>query len=342
MNTDSENMTFKEMLKVSFKSDDTEEWLDVHFTRPIGLMFALFWMKFDVHPNVVTILSIFLGVAAGVMFGFPDLLHNILGVILLMLANFGDSTDGQMARLTGKKTLVGRVLDGFSGDVNFAVIYTALSIRLTNVPMPGTDINWGIAIWILCFAAGVLGHIPEASLSDYYRQIHLWFLKGKDGSELDNYAQQRQIYETLPKEGPLVSRLFYKAFYFNYANYCKGQEERTPHFQKLYAELLRRYGSPESLPDDLKNEFLEGSRPLMKYTNLLTFNSRAICLYVACLLNEPWLYPLVEVIIHTGMYVHMHRSHEFLCKRIYTKYFSQENEEMVVDNSISETSLVNS
>ena len=58
MNTDSENMTFKEMLKVSFKSDDTEEWLDVHFTRPIGLMFALFWMKFDVHPNVVTILSI--------------------------------------------------------------------------------------------------------------------------------------------------------------------------------------------------------------------------------------------------------------------------------------------
>ena len=24
-----------------------------------------------------------------------------------------------------------------------------------------------------------------------------------------------------------MSRLFYKAFYFNYANYCKGQEERT-------------------------------------------------------------------------------------------------------------------
>ena len=253
MNTDTDNMSFKEMLKVSFKSDDTEEWLDVHFTRPIGLMFALFWMKFDVHPNVVTILSIFLGVAAGVMFGFPDLLHNILGVVLLMLANFGDSTDGQMARLTGKKTLVGRVLDGFSGDVNFFVIYTAISIRLTNVPMPGTYVNWGIAIWILCFVAGVLGHIPEASLSDYYRQIHLWFLKGRSGSELDNYEQQRQIYETLPQEGPLLSRLFYKAFYFNYANYCKGQEERTPHFQKLYAELLQKYGSPEALPDDWKS-----------------------------------------------------------------------------------------
>ena len=35
--------SFKELLRASFKSDDTEEWLDVHFTRPIGLVFALLW-----------------------------------------------------------------------------------------------------------------------------------------------------------------------------------------------------------------------------------------------------------------------------------------------------------
>ena len=33
--------TFKEMLQASFKSNDTEEWLDVHFTRPIGLVYLL-------------------------------------------------------------------------------------------------------------------------------------------------------------------------------------------------------------------------------------------------------------------------------------------------------------
>ena len=57
--------TFKELLQASFKSNDTEEWLDVHFTRPIGLVFALFWNKLGVHPNAITILSIFLGAAAG-------------------------------------------------------------------------------------------------------------------------------------------------------------------------------------------------------------------------------------------------------------------------------------
>ena len=108
---------FKELLQQSFKSNDTEEWLDVHFTRPIGLVFALLWNKLGIHPNVITVLSIFLGIGAGYMFSFRDLAHNIMGVLFLMFANFCDSTDGQMARLTGKKTLIGRILDGFSGDL---------------------------------------------------------------------------------------------------------------------------------------------------------------------------------------------------------------------------------
>ena len=43
--------TFKELLHASFKSSDTEEWLDVHFNRPIGLVFALLWNKLGVHPK---------------------------------------------------------------------------------------------------------------------------------------------------------------------------------------------------------------------------------------------------------------------------------------------------
>ena len=74
-----EKRSFKELLKASYKSEDTEEWLDVHFTRPIGIAFALMWEKLGVHPNAITILSIILGVGAGMMFYFPDLEHNIYG-----------------------------------------------------------------------------------------------------------------------------------------------------------------------------------------------------------------------------------------------------------------------
>jgi len=311
--------TFHELFQASLKSADTEEWVDAHFNHPVGLVFALFWNKLGIHPNVITILSFFLGAAAGWMFSFTSWQHNVMGIMLLMLANFCDSTDGQMARLTGKKTLVGRVLDGISGDVWFVAIYVGLSLRLMNERIPGLDTTWGIWAWVLSVMAGALGHSPQSSLGDYYRQIHLFFLKGKDGSELDNYAQQIAIYESTPRK-----KLFARIFYKGYAGYCKSQEKRTPEFQRFFAkwnEVAARHRAETMAP--LRDEFLQGSRPLMKYTNLLTFNSRAFCIYATCFLGcftgdvlGPWIYLLFEFVVLNLFYVYMMRSHERLCARM--------------------------
>jgi len=310
---------FKEMLQASFKSNDTEEWLDVHFTRPIGLVFALFWNKLGVHPNVITILSIFLGIGAGICFYYTDLWHNVAGVLLLMFANFCDSTDGQMARLTGKKTLIGRMLDGFSGDVWFFCIYVALCMRMQNQPIPGMEQTWGIWIWVLGAIAGFLCHSPQSSLSDYYRNIHLFFLKGKSGSELDNSEQQRKVFEQMKADKDWLGCLFF----YNYANYCRSQEKRTPKFQRffqLYNEAQTAEASQQEMREQVRLSFLEGSRPLMKYTNVLTFNTRAICIYITALLNCPWVYFLFEIIVLSILYVHMHRKHETLCEKLSNQF----------------------
>lgn len=304
---------FRELLQVSMKSEDTEEWLDVYFTRPIGLVFALFWNRLGIHPNVITILSIFLGIGAGWMFHYTDFLHNLYGVLLLMFANFCDSTDGQMARLTGKKTLIGRILDGFSGDVWFASIYIGIVVRLWPQNIPGTEVPWGFFGLLLAAVAGFLFHAKQSSLADYYRQIHLFFLLGKDGSELDNYQQQRAIYESLPKKERLS-----RAFYYNYANYCKSQERRTPELQRFFP-VWKNHPS-----EVIRRRFLRGSLPLMKYTNLLTFNARAITLYVSCLADCPWLYPLAELTVFQAMYVYMHRTHEQLCNLLRTEMLKKD------------------
>lgn len=306
---------FNDLLKASFKSKDTEEWLDVHFTRPVGLVFALLWRRLGVHPNAITVLSIILGVAAAWMFMFTDIEHNVAGVLLLMFANFCDSTDGQLARLTGQKTLIGRVLDGFAGDVWFFCIYVAISVRLTWQTMPATDVYWGVWIWVLASVSGFMCHSPQSSLADYYRQVHLFFLKGKEGSELDTYASQRAIYDALPKKGAVLARVFYR----NYANYCRSQERRTPAFQELMRVLRGAFGGPSLAPTALREEFLAGSRPLMKYTNILTFNTRAICLYATCLLNCPWVYLLFEITVMNILYVYMHKKHEILCRKMILK-----------------------
>ena len=305
--------SFSELLKASFKSEDTEEWLDVHFTRPIGLAFALMWEKLGVHPNAITILSIFLGVGAGWMFQYDDIVSNVWGVVLLMFANFCDSTDGQLARLTGKKTLVGRVLDGFSGDVWFFAIYVAIVVRLWNEPIPflGGE-TWGIFIFLICLYAGVWCHSPQSSLAAYYRQIHLYFLLGKKGSELDDSATQMKKYEELTWTGNFIGKIFYK----NYAAYCRSQEKRTPKFQAFFREVKRKYPDAEQMPQSLRDEFRKGSLPLMKFTNLLTFNSRAIIIYITCLAGVPYIYPIIEITVFTAMYMYMHKTHEKTCERL--------------------------
>ena len=45
----------------TFKSNDTEEWLDRVWTRPIGYLWACFFRRLHVHPNTVTVMSMIIG-----------------------------------------------------------------------------------------------------------------------------------------------------------------------------------------------------------------------------------------------------------------------------------------
>ena len=309
----------KKGLEASFKSMDTEEFLDIHFNRPIGYVWALFFNRFGVHPNVVTILSILLGVAAGVMFYFPDMKHTITGIVLLMWANHYDSCDGQLARMTGKKTRWGRMLDGFAGDPWFISIYAAICLRLTFQPLPfgiGAEHGavWGIGIWALALLSGTLCHSRQCALADYYRNIHLFFLKGESGSELDNFKQQREIFHSLPWK----RNFWWKAFLYFYGNYTRKQERMTPNFQRFYTFVQQKYGN--AVPQELRDEFRRLSLPLMKYANILTFNTRAIALYVSLLIGEPWLYFVFEIVVMTALFLYMRHRHEAVCAFLYHKY----------------------
>ena len=55
----------------------------------------------------------------------------------------------------------------------------------------------------------------------------------------------------------------------------------------------------------------------MKWTNILTFNTRAIVLYAVCLADLPWLYFLFEVFVMGGLCAYMHRKHEEMCQQFY-------------------------
>lgn len=298
------NKTTNPGLQASLKSVDTEEWIDLLFYRPIGYRWALFFRKLNVTPNTITIASIFLGVAAGILFYFNNLWINVVGMLLLIWANMYDSADGQLARMTGQKSELGRMLDGVSGDCWFISIYVAICLRLTP--------QWSIWIWILAAAAGIC-HSKQAAMADYYRNIHLFFLKGKSGSELDNSIQQWEIYRSLSWKKEFVRKLF---LWF-YSRYTYSQEQLSPRFQRFFTLLRTQYG--ETIPTLVGQEFRSGSLPLMKYTNILSFNTRVVALFISICVNLPWLYFVFELTVLNGLLIYMIRKHEIWSNYLYQK-----------------------
>ncbi len=295
----------KSEFKSSLKSMDTEEHIDLYFYRPIGYAWALLARKLGVTPNVITIASIFLGVGAGVCFYFDNPWINIAGALLLIWADSFDSADGQLARMTGQYSRVGRILDGISGDLWFAAIYAAICLRETVTSSFFIDHHW--AIWVMAVVTG-LCHAVQAAMADYYRQFHLFFLRGKEGSELDSTSELKEKYASLSWGKNFWSKLV-MTFYLNYT---VGQEKRTPRMQELRASLRARFSG--EIPQKFRDEFRALSLPLMKYTNILSFNTRTIALFVAILvLRMPWLYFAFELTVLNIILVYMMVRHERIC-----------------------------
>lgn len=312
----------KEQLRSTFrstlKSMDTEEHIDLYFYRPIGFAWAVLAKKLGITPNAITIASIFLGVGAGVCFYFNNIWINILGVLLLIWADSFDSADGQLARMTGQYSRIGRILDGLSGDLWFAAIYVAICLRENVTSDFFSAHHW--VIWVVAVCTGGC-HAVQAAMADYYRQFHLYFLKGEEGSELETASDLRARYDLLLWRADFWQKLV-MTFYLNYT---VGQEKRTPRMQKLRATLRRRFG--KHVPQTFRDEFRAMSLPLMKYTNILSFNVRTIALVTAILVfRMPWLYFAFELTVLNILLIYMMVRHERICTTL-TKRLNDLNHE---------------
>ena len=330
-------MNLKDLKKrymATLKSSETEDWLDYRVVRPFSYLWALFFAKFNIHPNTVTILSMIIGVASSVFFmhgsyyyeGWNGLWLNIIAILLLCWADIFDCTDGQLARLTGKKSRMGRILDGMAGFVWFIPIYVLLMFRFYNhhslefgwLGIADTEQNALIATAIVTALALYSGFVcmgPQQRLADYYIQIHLFMLKGEKGSELDTSEQQQKVYDETPTEGNRLWKYFLKT----YIDYTRKQEKSTPAFQKLMATLREKYDSAGNMPDEIREELLRESRCIMPWNAMLTFNFRTGMFFLFCLIDLPACNFLFEIFCMGLLTYCINRHHEAFCRKVREK-----------------------
>jgi hypothetical protein len=248
-------------------------------------------------PNMITILSIFVGAAVGYFFYPDNLVYNIYGILLLISANILDCVDGQLARLTGIKSAIGRILDGFAGDIWFTCIYVAFALRL------GDEFGYTSFFFVIAVTSG-LSHLIQANITDYYKTLHLYFISKEKGAEFQSSEQVSARHKEM-KYG--VS----KFFYFLYCFYTSLQEKITPVLQVMLRDLHVKYG--DDIPEDIRIRFRKQSRQLMKLIDLLTFNGRTIVMFIVVLMGQVWIYFLYEIIVLNIVLFIAVKKHEKIC-----------------------------
>ena len=191
--------------ELALKGRGVEEWVDIHFFRPVGIRVARALYATPVSPDQVTVVCLLIGLVAGHLMVYNSVRLNALGLGLFIVSDVFDSADGQLARLRGTSTRLGRILDGVADSGRFLNLYIHLMIRLMLA-------GWGAWAVILVAVAGI-SHSLQSAAADFIRQAFLELGEG-EGAELDLLGEE---------PNPLVGGFWRRAIMRGYHDYLTRQ-----------------------------------------------------------------------------------------------------------------------
>jgi hypothetical protein len=149
--------------RLAFKAIEIEELTDIFFFRPFGWIIAQGARALRLTPTHLSILRAITGIAGGAL--LYDESPGLLAFGLLILSEAIDSSDGQLARMTGNITELGRVFDGVGDYLAHGAIYIAIAAGI--IHRGGSS---SVLIWMLL--AG-LSNAIQSQIYDYHRTAYV-------------------------------------------------------------------------------------------------------------------------------------------------------------------------
>ena len=202
-----------------------EERFDLMFSRPAGLLFAKLAARLSCTPTQISIASMLVGITGGVLFLWQDQWQIAwLAAFLVILAGVLDSTDGQLARMTGQSTDLGRIIDGIADNLVFISMYLFASIYLFDTYGPWISLGMGT----LAGAA----HSWKSAVYEFHKQEYYYYVGGFRSCRVPLAAEVSTTYKR--------DSLFQKFIYAVYYDYCKKQEKnafRPPELRKTFEKI---------------------------------------------------------------------------------------------------------
>src|SRR2546423_135037 len=278
-------------VETTYKVREAEGVLDLYFYRKLGFQLAKFFAKIGMSPVGVTLLGGVFGIVAGHLYFYRNLTINITGMALHVCANALDNADGQLARLTGRGSREGRIIDSLVDHLIFLSIYVHLTLRcLWQGASP--------AVWLLALAAGI-SHALQGAAADYYRNGYMYFVNGRAQSQFDSTALLRSQYRELDWRYQPWNK-FLLAIYLSFV---WQQEMLAPKLKRLREVIDQLY--PREVPDALKARYAGSARAMFKWWGLLMTNTRMLVLFALLFVGQPVWYFWFEVTLLNLLLVYL-------------------------------------
>jgi len=265
-------MNIREEYKKSLKMLEVEEFLDLILYRPLALVFVRIIYRTPITPNAVTFLSFLGGLASAYNFAQGTISGFAWGGIWYAIANTLDCSDGQLARLQGSGTPLGRLVDGVVDWAISLAIFVGLAVGLQRT-------TGDAGVWYLVTAAGLTSAL-HAFMFDLYQQQFIAVVRGQENFVDRELAKVRpELARLIEVRQKPVRRLVLEV----YVKYLEAQlRSRSPEVEG------RRY-DPEV--------FRSANKNVMRFWTILGPTTNRSLLVVAGLLNNPgvFLWPVVTL-----------------------------------------------
>lgn len=161
--TDTDDGTIK-------RPSEVQDWLNEYIYHPLARRLAVALVPTGITPNMVSVCGLLLIIAATLAYvGLPWPISVAIGLFLHLSWHVVDGADGHLARITGKSSPIGELVDGACDYVGHVFLYIVLCVVYQRADGP-----W---IWGLAVLAG-LSHIVQTNHAESQKRTYLWWAYG--------------------------------------------------------------------------------------------------------------------------------------------------------------------
>lgn len=279
------------------RARELQDPLNHYLYHPLAWQLARRLAATPATPNMVSVFGGLMVVMAGVCYaGLSYPLSAALGMALHMSWHVIDGADGDLARLTGRASPIGEMVDGLSDYLSHVVLYLILGWVLAH--QPGLFAGW--QAWVLIVFAGVSHAIQSNHVEVQRRQYQFWvygtpWIRSSHGQA--DSATARSWAATLVSV---------------YISVASGM---TPFALKVDAAIDAAQGDRARL-DEIAAAVRAEAPPLLLMCKVLGPNPRAIVLGLSMFAHTPLWYMLYQAIALNVLLVASVTMHNAAAKRI--------------------------